>query len=75
MVFLKDNDTFGYLCWPLSRIKAVYPEDDSIVTITNVLCQGRSLKQSIHHLIPIQLADDDTPSDAPPQYVHVQVRQ
>ncbi len=74
VVFLKDNEVFGYRRWPLTRIKSVYPGDDGIVRVTDVLCKGRTLRRSTQHLIPLQVDENDAPCGATPPHQYVQVQ-
>ncbi len=66
VVFLKDDDSFGYRRWPLARIETVYPGDDGVVRVVDVQCKGKTLRRAAHQLIPLYSEDD---SPAPPSPV------
>lgn len=57
IVLLKE-DSLGYRHWPLARITKLFPGDDGVVRVVELLCGGKTTKRSTHLVIPL-LKDED----------------
>lgn len=64
MVLLKDENT-APLYWPLGRIKQVYPGNDGLVRVVDVLSNGKVYKRAIGKITLLPVKDEEKVKNAP----------
>ncbi len=61
-VVLLKEDSLGYRHWPLARITNLFPGDDGVVRVVELLCGGKIYKRSTHLIIPLLNEESSKPA-------------